>query len=260
MEDTATLKIRDLTIRRGTTHILSGVNWTIRRGEQWVILGANGSGKTSLLNTLSGYLQATEGDIQVLGETYGETDWTKLRKVIGVVNHTVADWINGDETALEIAVSGIHAQINYWGRVTKKDRATALATLEEYGLAYAADRTWLQLSHGERQRSLICRALLAQFRLLILDEPCGGLDPVARAGFLRFMETLTTKPSAPALILVTHHVEEITPGFTHVLVLKNGRVHAAGPKKDVLTSKTLSEAFHADLTVRKVGETYRLEL
>ncbi len=255
------VRISGLTICRGQAVILHEVDWTIRAGEQWVILGANGSGKTSLLNTLSGYLQPTEGEIEVFGEVFGESDWNELRKIIGVVNHTVADWINGAETALEIVVGGIHGQINYWGKISRQDRETALSILEKYGLAYAADRTWQQLSQGERQRVLICRAILAKFRLLILDEPCAGLDPVARAAFLRFVDELANeRPKTPQLLLVTHHVEEITPGFTHVLVMKRGRIFAAGPKSRVLTSTTLSDAFEADVRLRKRGNSHFLEL
>lgn len=255
------LRVNDVKVRRGDTMVLDGVDWSIQNGEQWVILGANGSGKTSLLNTLSGFLQPTEGDVQVFGEVFGETDWKELRNVIGIVNHTVADWIENRETALEIAISGIHAQINYWGHITKDDEKTARKILRQYRLNYAADRTWEQLSQGERQRSLICRALLARYRLLILDEPCAGLDPVARAEFLKFVEKLAArKRGAPSLILVTHHVEEITPSFTHVLLMKNGKAFAAGPKAEILTAPKLSEAFNADLRVRKRGLFYRLEL
>lgn len=258
---TEILRVDRVTIRRGKTRILDGVDWSIRQGEQWVVLGANGSGKTSLLNTLSGFLQPTSGEVQVFGETFGETDWAKLRNVIGIVNHTVGDWIQNQETALEIAISGIHSQINYWGRITADDEKTARRILKEYRLNYAAERTWGQLSQGERQRSLICRALLAKYRLLILDEPCAGLDPVSRAEFLTFIERLAArKRGAPALILVTHHVEEITPSFTHVLVMKNGKAFAAGPKAQVLKSEVLSEAFGANLRVRKRGPGFRLDL
>ena len=255
------LKVEDVAVRRGDTMVLDGVNWSVNEGEQWVILGANGSGKTSLLNTLSGFLQPTIGDVTVFGEVFGETDWKELRNVIGIVNHTVADRIENRETALEIAISGIHTQINYWGHITPEDERLARKILKQYRLGYAANRTWEQLSQGERQRSLICRALLANYRLLILDEPCAGLDPVARADFLQFVEKIAAKKrGAPALILVTHHVEEITPSFTHVLVMKNGKAFTAGPKAKVLTSTVLSEAFGAPLRIRRRGEQYQLTL
>lgn len=254
------MRLSNIGIRRGESHLLSRVNWAVEPGEQWVILGANGSGKTSLLNTLSGFLQPTEGDIQVLGETFGETDWGELRKVIGVINHTVADWINGNETALEIVVGGIHSQINYWGRISAEDEAKAMKVLKRYHFAYAADRTWEQMSQGERQRTLICRAIMANYRILILDEPCAGLDPIARMRFLKFVESLASKKrNSPHLMLVTHHVEEITPSFTHVLVLKQGRVFALGRKEEILTSEILSKAFGAELVINRDGDNYKLE-
>ncbi len=253
------VRIENVGIRRGETRLLRGINWSIKSGEQWAILGANGSGKTSLLNTLSGFLQPTEGNIHVLGQTFGETDWSSLRKVIGVINHTVADWINGNETALEIVVGGIHNQINYWGRIKPEEQQAALKVLQRYKFAYAADRTWEQMSQGERQRALICRAIMAKFQILILDEPCAGLDPIARMRFLRFVEGLAAKKrNSPHLILVTHHVEEITPSFTHVLVLKQGRIFASGKKAEILNSTVLSKAFGAAISIEKHGETYNL--
>ncbi len=255
-----TLNVHDLVIRRGDTHIHNGLSWRVEAGESWAIVGANGSGKTSLLNTLTGILQPTSGTVQLFGETFGETDWKPLRNKVGIVNHTIADWINNNETAVEIAIGGIYNQINYWGEITREDYDQAMAMLDRYGLAYAWERVWEQLSQGERQRVLIVRALLAEFRLLILDEPCAGLDPVARGSFLEFMDQLIGQESAPAMLLVTHHVEEITPRFTHVLLLKQGRAFAAGPKEDILTSERLSEAFDAKLKLTQASQGYRLEL
>ncbi len=255
-----TLHVSNLTIRRDETYILRDVSWKVEPGEQWVILGPNGSGKTSLLNALTGILPATSGNIEVFGKTFGKTDWKELRKVIGIVNHTLAGWINDNEAAIEIAIGGIHNQVNYWGDISREDYDEAMALLEKYGLVYAAERMWQLLSQGERQRVLICRALLSRYHLLILDEPCAGLDPVARYSFLSFVDELLESDEAPSLILVTHHVEEITPGFTHVLLLKDGQVCAAGPKDEVLTSEHLSEAFSAHLALHESPVGYRLEL
>lgn len=254
------VRLRGVTIRRGETLLLDGVDWSVGVGEQWAVLGANGSGKTSLLNTLSGFLQPTCGEVEVFGKRFGQTNWNDLRKVIGVINHTVADWIQDGETALEIVVGGIHSQINYWGRMTKADVATARETLAEFGLSKAENRTWVMLSQGERQRVLIARALMADYRILILDEPCAGLDPVARHRFLEFVDALAQREHAPTLFLVTHHVEEITPGFDRVLLLRQGKVLAAGPKTTVLKAPLLSEAYGHPVRLRQSGGRQILEL
>ncbi len=257
-EEEPVVRLRGVTVRRGDTLLLDGVDWTVRPGEQWVVLGANGSGKTSLLNTLTGFLQPTEGSVEVFGRRFGETDWNELRQVIGVINHTVADWIQDGETAMEMIVGGIHSQINYWGRLSRKDVAAARETLRDFGLEAAENRTWVQLSQGERQRVLIARALMASYRILILDEPCAGLDPVARHRVLGFMDGLAGRAAA-SLFLVTHHVEEITPAFSHVLLLREGRVLGAGTKETVLRGALLGEAYGVPVKLGRRGGRYALE-
>lgn len=260
MEETDIVRLRGVSVRRGDTLLLNGVDWTVRPGEQWAVLGANGSGKTSLLNTLSGFLQPTSGSIEVFGQRFGQTNWNELRRVIGVINHTVADWIQEGETALEIVIGGIHSQINFWGRIAKKDVVRARETLDSFGMGPAESRTWAQLSQGERQRVLIARAIMAAYRILILDEPCAGLDPVARHRFLEFMDGIASRPGAPALFLVTHHVEEITPGFDHVLLLRQGGVLAAGPRAKVLNAALLSRAYDAPVKLRQSAGRLFLEM
>jgi len=256
------VRLCGVTVRRGDTVLLDRVDWTVLPGEHWVILGANGSGKTSLLNTLSGFLQPTAGTVDVLGHRFGETDWKPLRRQIGVINHTVGDWIQDGETALEVAVGGLHGQINYWGRLGRSDVAAARKALSACGLAEAADRTWRQLSQGERQRLLIARARLASFRILVLDEPCAGLDPLARHWFLEFMSGLAQDDAddAPTLFLVTHHVEEITAGFSHVLLLRGGRVVASGPRDRVLTAAHLSEVYGCPVRLTRRSGRHALEI
>ena len=203
--------------------ILRGVNWRVQRGQHWVILGANGSGKTSLLSALTGYLMPTAGEISLLGETYGRFDWRELRKSIGLVSSSIRQLMSEDEPALETVASGKYAMIDFWGRVTPAEKAQARRLLRQVECGYLADRPWRVLSQGERQRVLIGRALMARPRVLILDEPCAGLDPAAREHFLQFIQRLGGLRNSPALILVTHHVEEIMPVFSHVLLLKQGR-------------------------------------
>lgn len=242
------LSVSDLRVERDAV-ILDEINWQTRRGEHWVILGANGSGKTSLLSVLTGYLMPTRGEIAIGSDVYGETDWRAVREKIGLVSGSIRRLIEPQEIAVDAVIGGKTAMLNYWGDIEPQDEARARELLAEVGCAYAADRCWRVLSEGERQRVLIARALMAGYELLILDEPCAGLDPVAREQFLQFVEDLARTPGAPGIVFVTHHVEEITPSLSHVLVLKGGRVLKQGKKADILTSAILSDAFNAPLTI-----------
>jgi iron complex transport system ATP-binding protein len=253
------LEISALSVRRGRANILDGIDWRIRSGEHWAILGANGSGKTTLLKTLTGYMSPTSGEIMVLGQKYGASDWRDLRLKVGVVTSAFVTAIPAAESALETVISGRFAQLDLWHRVTRRDRVDALAWLKFVGLGRLADREWTYLSQGERQRVLIARALMTRPQLLILDEPCSGLDPISRQRFLAFLERLAKKKGAPTLVLVTHHVEEIVPVFTHVLMLRAGRVCAAGPRRDALTSETLTRTFGTALRLTGRAGRYGLE-
>ena len=252
------LSVDGLRIERDGTVILNDVNWRVQRGEHWVILGANGSGKTSLLSALTGYLMPTAGEISLLDETYGQSDWRELRKKIGLVSSSVRQMMADEEPALETVASGKYAMIDFWGRVTRNERDAAAKLLQQVECEYLADRPWRVLSQGERQRVLVARALMARPHVLILDEPCAGLDPAAREHFLQFLQRLGSRKHSPTLILVTHHVEEIMPVFSRVLILKNGRVLASGKKPAALHSKNLSQAFGARTRLRQVAGRYTL--
>ncbi|MDR3377607.1 MAG: ATP-binding cassette domain-containing protein, partial [Verrucomicrobiae bacterium] len=174
------LSVADLRIERSGTAILRQIDWRVERGQHWVILGANGSGKTSLLSALTGYLMPTSGAISVLGETYGQSDWRELRKKIGLVSSSIRQMMSDDEPAQETVASGKYAMIDFWGRISRAEKAQARRLLQQVECDYLAERPWRVLSQGERQRVLIGRALMARPRILILDEPCAGLDPAAR--------------------------------------------------------------------------------
>jgi iron complex transport system ATP-binding protein len=253
------LEVSALRVKRGSTAILRGIDWRVGSGEHWVILGANGSGKTSLLKALTGFLSPTSGEISLLGKTYGESDWRELRLKIGVVTSAFTASIPPSEVARDTVVSGKYAQLDLWHAGTRADRIAASKLLRLVGLGRIAAREWAYLSQGERQRVLIARALMARPRLLILDEPCAGLDPVAREKFLRFVEQLARQKAAPALVLVTHHVEEITPAFTHALLLRGGRVVATGLRGAVLTPANLTATFRAPLRLARRNGRLRLE-
>ncbi len=254
------LSVEKLCIERDGTVILRDMSWRVERGENWVMLGANGSGKTSLLSALTGYLMPTSGEISVLGETYGESDWRELRKKIGLVSSSIRQMMAEDEPALETVASGKYAMIDFWGHVTRAEKAQALKLLRQAECEYLAERPWRVLSQGERQRVLIARALMAKPRVLILDEPCAGLDPAAREHFLQFIQRLGAKKHSPALIFVTHHVEEIMPLFSHVLLLKEGQRLAAGEKTVVLTSKNFSRTFNARMQLMPAGRRFGLKV
>lgn len=252
------LEVADLSVTRSGTKILRAISWRVEQGQHWAMLGANGSGKTSLLSALTGYLMPTDGEIYVLGQRYGHADWRDLRRHIGLVSSSVRQMMADDEPALETVVSGKYAMVDFWGRMTRTDAAAALRRLRQVECAPLAARPWRVLSQGERQRILIARALMARPRLLILDEPCAGLDPAAREHFLQFLQRLGSSRNAPTLVLVTHHVEEIMPVFSHALALRGGRVLAAGMKRVVLKTEILAAAFGASVRLRQTNGRYTL--
>ncbi|WP_221031829.1 ABC transporter ATP-binding protein [Actomonas aquatica] len=254
------LNIDRLTLKRGQKTLLRNVDWTVQPGENWVIMGPNGCGKTSLLRALTGFLTPSSGDISLLGAIYGETDWREIRRGIGLVSSSLQPHIPPAEPAIETVISGRYDQLDLWVETTPADIRAARRLLKQLDATEIIDREWIYLSQGERQRVLIARALAAEPQLLILDEPCAGLDPVARASFLRSLARLAADPSAPAIVLVTHHVEEITAGFSHALLLAKGRRVAAGPLRATLTSAQLSDTFGAPVTVRRRGDHWSLTL
>ncbi|MDR2512292.1 MAG: ATP-binding cassette domain-containing protein [Puniceicoccales bacterium] len=238
--------------------ILRDINWTMNPGEHWVILGANGSGKTSLLSVLTGYLMETRGSVSIAGATRGRDDWRELRKRVGLVSNVLNRMIEPDEPALSVVAGGREAKLNLCGRPLESERRTALALMRRTECTRVALQPWRTLSQGERQRILIARALHSGHSVLILDEPCAGLDPIARERFLKMLARIGTGTDAVPLVLVTHHVEEITPLFTHVLMLCQGSVLASGPIGTTLNSGNLSKVFGEKICLKKIGGRYLL--
>jgi len=252
------LRLSGVRIERAGTVIVDGVDWTIGAGEHWVVLGANGSGKTSLLSAMMGYLPATAGEIEMLGERYGESDWREMRRRVAIVSSALAPMLESDEPALKTVMSGKTALLGFYGPSYDDEVDRARQILAQVECSHLAERSWHLLSQGEKQRVLIGRALMARAGLLVLDEPCAGLDPVARERFLAFVERWASRSESPALVLVTHHLEEITPAISHALVLRKGRVVAQGKKDEVLGSEVLSRAFDVPVRVWSKGGRYAL--
>ncbi|AKF09206.1 ABC transporter ATP-binding protein [Sandaracinus amylolyticus] len=239
--------------------VLDDVRLTIARGEHWVILGPNGAGKSSLLAILTAYAWPTEGVVRVLGETYGRCDTTAMKRRMGVVSATLGAWLRPEDVAEEVAASGLYAMIGPWRAYDDEDRRRGREALARLRAESLAGRPYGRLSQGERQRVLIARALVGAPDLLVLDEPCVSLDPVARERFLDDVERLVGE-SGPTTLVVTHHVEEIPRFVTHALVLREGRAVASGPIDRALTSETLSAAFGARCTLHRESGRYGLAI
>ncbi|MET1032140.1 ABC transporter ATP-binding protein [Domibacillus tundrae] len=223
--------------------ILDDVNWTVNPGEHWAVLGLNGSGKSTMLNMMGGYEFPTSGTIRVFGHEYGRYNWEYVKKRLGFVGNTLNRFLEtlNMETAREIVVSGRFNSIGIYEQTDKTDWEKADELLASFRLSYLADKPYRFMSQGEQRRVLIVRAFMAEPDAMILDEPCSGLDVRAREELLESLEVQASKHST-SLLYVTHHIEEIFPAITHVAVLKDGKMIAAGEKKRVLTNKILSDA------------------
>jgi iron complex transport system ATP-binding protein len=249
---TATLDLRGATVVRGHRAILDAVDWTVHPDQRWVVLGRNGSGKTTLLRLASCYLHPTTGTVEVLGARLGRVDVRELRARIGLTSAALADQLRPTLVALDVVMTAKHAALEpWWHRYDDADRARAGTLLERLGVGTFAHREFGTLSSGERQRVLLARTLMIDPGIVLLDEPNAGLDLTGREELVAALATLAADPTSPPIVLVTHHVDEIPPGFTHLLLLRAGRVLTAGPLHDTLTEATLSETFGLALSLER---------
>ncbi|KRA28196.1 MULTISPECIES: ABC transporter ATP-binding protein [unclassified Nocardioides] len=253
----AVLELAEVSVRRGQATLLDRVSWVVRDGERWVILGANGAGKTTLMQVAAAQMYPTSGALGILGELVGTIDVFELRPRIGVSSAAIAERIPRGETVRDVVISASYAVLGRWREEYDDiDHSRADALLREVGVTHLADRTFGTLSEGERKRVQIARALMTDPELLLLDEPAAGLDLGGREDLVSTLSVLAYDPSSPATVLVSHHVEEIPPGFTHVLMLRNGAVVAEGPLGSTLTPEALSATFGMPLTLEEHDGRY----
>lgn len=246
------MDLEHVAVRRNDTTMLDDVTWQVDAGQRWVVLGHNGSGKTTLLRVASLYLHPTSGSVRVLGQELGRTDVRTLRARIGVASQALADQLRPDLSAADVVVTGRHGALEpWWHTYTDADRAKARTELARLGVEEFADRRFGSLSTGERQRVQLARTLMADPELLLLDEPAAGLDLGGREDLTNRLADLAADPSAPPIVLVTHHTEDIPDHFSHVMLLSGGHVVDAGPIDDVLTATALSECFGLPLRLER---------
>ena len=253
----AVLELADVTVKRGQATLLEGVDWMVEEDERWVILGPNGAGKTTLMQLCSAQIHPTGGVVGILGEVLGTVDVFELRPRIGWTSAAVAERIPRHELVRDVVVSASYGVVGRWReRYDELDHGRAEDLLVEVGAGALMERTFGTLSEGERKRVQIARALMSDPELLLLDEPAAGLDLGGREDLVATLSVLAMDEYSPATILVSHHVEEIPPGFTHALMLREGRVTAAGPLPEVMTEEVLSKTFGMRLLLHEEDGRY----
>ncbi len=238
---------------RDDNTILHDISFRIEKGQHWVIIGPNGSGKTSLVSIINGYHQPSEGKVEVLGRRFGKTDLRELRLHIGEASSEIKNMLHPEDTVTDIVLSGRFATIGLYEKPSDEDMETAGKLLEFFDLSELAGRPYDLLSSGEQQKTLLARALMPNPDILVLDEPCAGLDLGAREELLNTIQKMCEFPGGPAIIFVTHHIEEIVPAISHALALREGRIVANGTKMEILTGEVLSKTFNLKIEVQERG-------
>lgn len=246
------LRLVDVSFVRDDRTILAPLTWKVMPGQRWLILGANGSGKTTLLRIAAMYEHPSSGDVRVLGERLGRTDVRVLRRRIGYMSPSLAVQLRQELRCLDIVTTAKYAALEpWWHRYDEADEARARACLDRMGVAWLAERPMSTTSSGEQQRVLLARTLMNEPAILLLDEPSARLDLGGREQLVQALAELTTDPTAPPLVLVTHHLDEVPPGMTHVLMLRDGKVVVSGPIARALNSANLSDCFGMPLTLER---------
>ncbi len=250
------VSLSDVSLMLDGKRVLSHVDWQVLPGQNWVVIGPNGAGKTSLLSIINGYRWPSSGEVSVLGRRFGEADLRELRTETGLVS-SYLDWMVGrDEKVLDLVVSGRFGSVRMWSKAKAGDVARATALLESLGCSGQLGKAISELSQGERQKVAIARALMADPKLLVLDEPCEGLDIASRESLLAGLALLLSRKGGPSFIEVTHRTEDVPPGFTHALLLRSGRVVGSGEIGKTLTSRNLTRCLGTEVELRSLGGRY----
>ncbi|WP_410659844.1 ABC transporter ATP-binding protein [Amycolatopsis sp. lyj-112] len=255
--DDLVVRMTGVGVRRTGNDLLADLDWSVELDERWVVLGPNGAGKTTLLRLAAAELHPTSGTVDLLGDRIGKVNIFELRPRIGFTSAAIAQRVPGEERVLDVVVSAGYAVVGRWREeYDSLDTDRARELLGALGIPNLAERTFGTLSEGERKRTLIARSLMTDPEMLLLDEPAAGLDLGGREDLVARLSELALDPEAPAMVLVTHHVEEIPPGFTHALLLRDGRAVASGLVDDVVTSENLSKTFDQDLLLERSGDRF----
>lgn len=244
------IEAKQVSLFKGQASLLKDISWQVKPGEHWAILGLNGSGKTSLLNMINGYDWPSRGSLRVLDQAFGSYDLRELRKSLGWVSSALESRLYGQETVEDIVISGRFASVGLYDRVGEEDRQAAKVVLEQMKISSFRRRPLETLSQGEKQRVMIGRALMANPQILILDEPCNGLDLFAREELLKTIRGLAEEKRGMSIIYVTHHTDEILPLFDQALLLRRGQVHSSGERARVMTEDNLQDFFERDIHCR----------
>lgn len=248
------LSLTNVSLERQNKKLLNNVTWQVNKGEHWAILGLNGSGKTSLLKLITAEYWTSQGNVEVLGNQFGSTDISNMRTKIGIVGSFIAERLSPHMLAEKIVLTGKYKSSILYTEYGEKELEEARQMLISIGGEHLLGRIYASLSQGEKQLLLIARSLMEEPEILILDEATSGLDLFAREKLLTQIEQITSLPNAPTIIYVTHHAEEITRSFTHVLLLKKGNIIAKGPKNEVLTEKILSDFYDQPVSIVPLGD------
>lgn len=248
------LSLTNVSLERQNKKLLNNVTWQVNNGEHWAILGLNGSGKTSLLKLITAEYWTSQGSVEVLGNKFGGTDISNMRTKIGIVGSFIAERLSPHMLAEKIVLTGKYKSSILYTEYGEKELEEARQMLISIGGEHLLGRIYASLSQGEKQLLLIARSLMEEPEILILDEATSGLDLFAREKLLTQIEQITSLPNAPTIIYVTHHAEEITRSFTHVLLLKKGQIIAEGPKNEVLTETILSDFYDQPVSIVPLGD------